>query len=279
MSKAHTLSTHEQHCIITHQCNQPIPADTPIVIGVDEVGRGSLFGQMSVSAVILPAALSKPFTSLDLSATPLASVGDSKKLTEKQRNLLNPIIRDICHGFVIVDIPAFVIDAIDIYQATLLGMRLAIQTLIIKHNISPHQLNVLIDGNATPMLSNDFLHYQPCLQTIIKGDGIHSSIACASILAKVHRDTAMMEYAKQYPEYAIDKHKGYASQKHRHAIHSFGILPEHRKSFNPMREILANQHDTNTSDTNTNTNDTIDTKNNTISNKIDSITQADLFNN
>lgn len=240
--KAHTQNTHFNDCIITHHSNTPMPAQSPIIIGIDEVGRGSLFGQMTVGAVIMPSHLTGEFGQLMLEGTPLSLLNDSKKLTAKKRGLLFTHIQNLCHDYVLVDIPAFVIDKIDIYQATLLGMRLSIEYLLRRYAIDNHQFSFLIDGNAKPQLTHEFTSYQSDINTLIKGDGRHSSIACASILAKVHRDTAMDEYAKRYPDYHIDKHKGYASKVHTDAIHTHGILPEHRKTFNPMRTILATQN-------------------------------------
>ncbi|WP_432480721.1 ribonuclease HII [Moraxella sp. ZY200743] len=238
-SKAHSQNTHTLHCTAISHKNHKLTSDT-IVIGIDEVGRGSLFGQMTVGAVILDNALTGEFGQVDLSSTPIMLINDSKKLSEKKRNLVVEPIKNTCQSYAIIDIPAFVIDEIDIYQATLLGMRLAIEKLIdINHITSSHDLTIIIDGNATPILSDGFAEFQPCIHTLIKGDSIHTSIACASILAKVHRDTAMNDFAKIYPNYQINRHKGYASKAHTQAIFEYGILPEHRKSFNPMRTILA----------------------------------------
>ncbi|OPH37822.1 ribonuclease HII [Moraxella equi] len=241
MIKAHTQNTHAHACtVVAHKNHEP--TSRTFVIGIDEVGRGSLFGQMTVGAVILDNDLTGEFGQIDLTNTPLALINDSKKLSEKKRNLVFDPIKQTCQSYVIIDISAYVIDAIDIYQATLLGMRLAIEHLIVLNNISKNDnLIIVIDGNAAPTLSDDFTDFQPCIHTLIKGDSIHTSIACASILAKVHRDTVISDYAKIYPGYGLDKHKGYASKAHTTAIYEHGILPEHRKSFNPMRTILANQ--------------------------------------
>lgn len=236
--KAHTQDNHVHTCTIHSHQNHPIGSDV-VVIGVDEVGRGSLFGQMTVAAVILDTALTGEFGLIDLVGTPIATINDSKKLSAKKRALAYDTIRKISQSYAIIDVPAHIIDAIDIYQATLLGMRLAIESLIKLNNITPEHTCIIIDGNAAPTLSAAFAGHQTCIQTLIKGDGIHSSIACASILAKVHRDNAMNEFANIYPDYHIDKHKGYASKAHRQAITEYGILPEHRKSFNPMRTMLA----------------------------------------
>ncbi|AWY19786.1 ribonuclease HII [Moraxella bovis] len=241
MIKAHTQNTHDHACtVVAHKNHEP--TSRTFVIGIDEVGRGSLFGQMTVGAVILDNDLTGEFGQIDLTNTPLALINDSKKLSEKKRNLVFDPIKQACQSYVIIDIPAYVIDTIDIYQATLLGMRLAIENLIALNNISKNDnLIIVIDGNAAPTLSDDFSDFQPCIHTLIKGDSLHTSIACASILAKVHRDTVISDYAKIYPDYGLDKHKGYASKAHTTAIYEHGILPEHRKSFNPMRTILANQ--------------------------------------
>lgn len=241
MIKAHTLNTHTHACTIIAHKNHALPSGT-FVIGIDEVGRGSLFGQMTVGAVILDNNLTGEFGQIDLAGTPISSINDSKKLSEKKRNLLFEPIKQTCQSYALIDIPAFVIDAIDIYQATLLGMRLAIEHLIMLNNIGIHDNPVImIDGNAMPLLSNDFAPFGSCIHTLIKGDGIHTSIACASVLAKVHRDNIMSDYAKIYPDYGLEKHKGYASKIHRDAIYQYGILSEHRKSFNPMQAILASQ--------------------------------------
>ncbi|MDO4896109.1 MAG: ribonuclease HII [Moraxella sp.] len=237
--KAHTQNTHAHACtVVAHKNHEP--TSRTITIGIDEVGRGALFGQMTVGAVILDNDLTGEFGQIDLANTPISLINDSKKLSEKKRNALFDPIKHTCQSHAIIDVPAFVIDEIDIYQATLLGMRLAIERLIQLNHISSHDdLSIFIDGNAMPTLSDEFANFQPCIHTLIKGDGIHTSIACASILAKVHRDNAMSDYANIYPDYGLDKHKGYASKAHTTAIYEHGILPEHRKSFNPMRTILT----------------------------------------
>lgn len=235
---SHSQNTYVNDCTITVHKNHDLNLRT-ITIGIDEVGRGSLFGQMTVGAVILDDEWTGEFGQVDLSDTPIAIINDSKKLSEKKRNLLIDPIKSTCQSYAIIDIPAHVIDKIDIYQATLLGMRLAIERLIVLNQISlSDELSVVVDGNATPRLSDDFQVFQQSISTLVKGDSIHTTIACASILAKVHRDNSMYEYAKRYPNYHLDKHKGYASKSHTDAIYTHGILPEHRCSFNPMRTIL-----------------------------------------
>lgn len=227
---------HANACqILAHQNHLPT---YPVVIGVDEVGRGALFGQMTVGAVILDPSLTGEFGQLDLTDTPLSFINDSKKLSAKKREQLITPIKTLSQSYALVDVPVCVIDKIDIYQATLLGMTLAIERLIELNQLCPSDVCVVIDGNAVPILPPPLKQFQSCLATMVGGDGIHSSIACASILAKVHRDDAMMTYAKHYPQYHLDKNKGYGSVKHRQAIELYGILAEHRKTFNPVKSML-----------------------------------------
>ncbi|MDO4250543.1 MAG: ribonuclease HII [Moraxella sp.] len=206
------------------------------VIGVDEVGRGCLFGHMTVAAVLLPAYLT---TALDneqkvmLTDTAFAKLTDSKKLSAKQRVTLATHIKQTA-SYAIVDVSATLIDKLNIHNATLLGMKSAIQALIQAHTLS--HATVLIDGNYAPKLDVGFLAHT--LTTLTKGDARHSSIACASILAKVHRDTQMCDYANAYPDYAFDKHKGYPTKAHLDALHTHGVLAEHRKSFTPVAALL-----------------------------------------
>ncbi|WP_233424912.1 ribonuclease HII [Moraxella canis] len=222
-------------CTIHTKPNATLLSQTPI-IGIDEVGRGALFGNMTVGAVILPDDLSGRFDEIDLAHTDISLLNDSKKLSEKRREQLFGIISDLALDYVIVDVPRAIIDEINIYQATMLGMRLAIETLIMKHGLSEKNTTILVDGNQPPsMVGGLGEHFK--IHAMIKGDATHSSIACASILAKVHRDRLMVEYAKSYPDYLLDKHKGYLTAKHKAAILEYGILPEHRRSFSPIREL------------------------------------------
>lgn len=240
--KAHTQNTHTPDCTILTHKNHDIGSNS-VVIGIDEVGRGSWFGQMTVAGVILDEAFTGEFGQVDLSQTPIATLNDSKKLTAKKRAQLFDCIKSICQSHIIIDVPAFVIDEIGIYQATLLAMRLASEHLIVLNHLrADDNLKILIDGNGVPTLSCEFEAFQKNIHPLIKGDGIHTAIACASILAKVHRDTAMNEYAKKYPAYHLDKHKGYGTKLHSEAIHEHGVLDEHRKSFNPIHAIVNGLH-------------------------------------
>lgn len=253
-------------------------------IGIDEAGRGPLLGGVMVSAVLLPSGLSGEFAQLsgddNFNSSALAGINDSKKLTTKRREQYAQAIQDIAIGHVLVDVPAAVIDAINILQASLLGMQLANDTLLKQlsgdirashgnKTLKQIQITCLVDGNRLPPLmmignpqspppdsTHSPLHKHPwqhlmqsygwsasqlCPQAIIKGDGLYSSIAAASILAKVSRDEEMLTLAKRYPHYLIDKHKGYPTQAHLHAIAKHGVLPEHRRSFAPIKSTLFSE--------------------------------------
>lgn len=203
-----------------------------VIIGVDEVGRGCLFGHMTVVALALPRTLSTPLPQLTCPA--LTQLNDSKKLTHKQREQLFTSIKKIA-SFAVVNISASIIDHINIHNATLLGMKTAIQTLAKYH--SPQA--ILIDGKHLPSFDDEFAPLADCTQAIIQGDSQHSSIACASIVAKICRDRAMMTYAEHYPAYGLEQHKGYPTAKHKEAIAKFGVLPEHRRSYTPIQQTIA----------------------------------------
>ncbi len=216
-------------CVI----NKNIDANEPLIIGVDEVGRGCLFGQMSICACVLPPEfaqdLSNEFGENNLKGTIFEQLGDSKKLSAKKRTALTQLIKAQA-SYAIIDVPAHKIDTLNIHHATLLGMESAIAVLAAYY---PTAL-VLVDGMHAPSVPMT-------TQTLIKGDSKHASIAAASIVAKVHRDAAMDAYAKLYPNYGLDKHKGYPTPAHKQALAEFGVLPEHRRSYAPIRQILYNQ--------------------------------------
>ena len=176
------------------------------IAGVDEAGRGPLAGPVVASAVIFaPDVL-------------IEGVNDSKKLTEKKRETLFHLIHEkaLAVGIGIVDHE--VIDRINILQASFLAMNKAIELLKIK----PQQL--LVDGNF-------FRHERFPVENIIKGDALSHSIAAASIIAKVTRDSLMKDLHEQYPEYDFAKHKGYGTKAHIEAIRKHGYSPIHRRSF------------------------------------------------
>ena len=233
-------------------------ATQPILqIGVDEAGRGPLLGSVNVAAAILPVAWSGLIEEQPLTGTPLSILTDSKQLSEKKRDILYPLVKKYAVGYVIADIPAAVIDQVNILQATMLGMRLCTETLI--EAIAQHfgvaggieaeaiktlQVEVLFDGNRCPELDFAKLAKHGIAPTNIdcqawvKGDARHTSIAAGSILAKVSRDEAMYALDTQHPEYGIAKHKGYPTRAHMEAIETYGVLSEHRRSFAPVRKAL-----------------------------------------
>ena len=183
-----------------------------IICGVDEAGRGPLAGPVCAAAVILPANLQ------------IDGLNDSKKLSDKRRRELFPVIKEkaIAYGVAFADHSE--IDCINILQATYLAMRRAYE------NMQTACDYVLVDGNRMPTMPVPG-------ETIVKGDAKSPSIAAASILAKVSRDRVMLEYAKQYPEYEFEKHKGYGTKVHTEALLKHGPSPIHRKTF--LKKILG----------------------------------------
>ena len=177
-----------------------------IIAGVDEVGRGPLAGPVCVAAVIMP---------LD---DIIAGVDDSKKVSEKKRNLLFNEIKEKAVAYSIKMVSEEVIDKINILEATKLCMKEAIESLPLRTDV------VLID--AIDKLDTDVN-----LRGIIKGDALSYSIGCASILAKVTRDEYMVNLAKEYPEYGFEKHKGYGTKVHIEALKEYGPCVHHRLSF------------------------------------------------
>lgn len=228
---------------------QPIE-QSMLQIGVDEAGRGPLLGSVNVAAAILPMTWAGLIEAQPLKDTPLSILTDSKQLSEKKRDILYPLVQQHAIGFIIADIPAAVIDQVNILQATMLGMRLCTEVLletIAKHMAtSMMQFEVLFDGNRCSdidyvMLAKLGIETSAIdCQAWVKGDARHTSIAAASILAKVSRDTAMYMLDTEYPEYGIAKHKGYPTKAHIEAIEKYGVLPAHRRSFAPVRKALDN---------------------------------------
>lgn len=177
------------------------------VAGIDEAGRGPLAGPVVAAAVIFRS-----------DAVDLPGINDSKKLSEKKRNLLFDEImkQSAAYGIGIVDNNE--IDEINILQATYKAMHKAIKSLVVKPDY------LIIDGNSFKDIGIDFT-------TIIKGDAKSVSISAASILAKVTRDKIMTEYSLVYPQYHFDKHKGYPTSEHFEMITKYGETPIHRKTF------------------------------------------------
>ena len=177
-----------------------------VICGVDEAGRGPLAGPVCAAAVILPMNLEIP------------GLTDSKKLTDKKRRELFPIIKEQAIAYGIGLASHEEIDEINILQATYLAMERAIEQLSIKADIA------MIDGNR----AKDF---GLPVRTVIKGDSLSANIAAASILAKVTRDDLMMGLALQYPEYGFEVHKGYGTKAHYEALLEHGASPVHRATF------------------------------------------------
>lgn len=177
-----------------------------LICGVDEAGRGPLAGPVCAAAVILPKGLVIP------------GLNDSKKLSDKRRRELFPIIQQEVVSFGIAFASQEEIDEINILQATFLAMRRAMEQL------NPQPEFALIDGNR----ETDF--GVPC-KTVIKGDSLSANIAAASVLAKVTRDNWMMEAAEKYPGYGFEIHKGYGTKAHYAALEKLGPCPIHRRSF------------------------------------------------
>lgn len=177
-----------------------------LICGVDEAGRGPLAGPVCAAAVILPPHIEIP------------GLNDSKKLTDKKRRELYPVIMEQAIAYGIGLASHEEIDQINILQATYLAMERAISQLSVKPELA------LIDGNR----AKDF---GLPVQTVIKGDSLSASIAAASILAKVTRDDLMLVAAGDYPQYSFDVHKGYGTKAHYEALTAFGPSPIHRMSF------------------------------------------------
>lgn len=177
-----------------------------LICGVDEAGRGPLAGPVCAAAVILPPNADIP------------GLNDSKKLTDKRRRELFPIIKEQAIAYGIGLASHIEIDEINILQATYLAMERAIANLSVKPELA------LIDGNR----AKDF---GLPVETIVKGDSRSASIAAASILAKVTRDDLMLQAAENYPQYGFDIHKGYGTKAHYAALDEYGACPIHRMSF------------------------------------------------
>lgn len=181
------------------------------VCGVDEAGRGPLAGPVCAAAVILPKGMI------------LEGVNDSKKLSEKKREKLFDVITESAVSYSIAYATVEEIEEINILNATMLAMKRAVEGLQVPADFA------YIDGNRTPDLQI------PC-EYIIKGDARSMSVAAASILAKVSRDRLLLEYAKEYPRYCFEKHKGYGTKLHTDMIKEYGPSPVHRLSF--LKNIL-----------------------------------------
>lgn len=185
----------------------------PLLAGVDEVGRGPLVGAVVTAAVILDP------------ARPIAGLADSKKLTAARREALAEEIRDKATAWALGRAEPHEIDQLNILQATMLAMQRAVAAL----PVTPS--DVLIDGNRVPALP------MPA-RAVVKGDATVPAISAASILAKVARDAEMASLHARHPGYGFASHKGYPTAEHLQALQRLGPLPEHRRSFAPVRALL-----------------------------------------
>ncbi|WP_318464493.1 ribonuclease HII [Photobacterium leiognathi] len=184
------------------------------IAGVDEVGRGPLVGAVVTAAVILDP------------NNPIEGLTDSKKLTEKKRNLLFDEIKEKALSWSLGRCEADEIDELNILQATMVAMQRAVEGLHIQPDF------VLIDGNKVPELPM-------AAQAVVKGDLRVAEISAASIIAKVTRDREMEALDAEYPQYGFAKHKGYPTKAHFEALEQHGAIEQHRKSFKPVKRILG----------------------------------------
>lgn len=195
----------------------PLAWDVPgLVAGVDEAGRGPLAGPVVAAAVILD------------DHAPIKGLADSKKLTALRREKLFDEIRAkaLCCSVALATVEE--IDRLNILQATLLAMQRAVKGLRLKPT------KVLVDGNRLPVLD-------VVAEAIVSGDALVPAISAASILAKVTRDRMLDELHQRHPGYGFDRHKGYGTAEHLRALRELGPLPEHRRSFSPVAQLIQEQ--------------------------------------
>jgi ribonuclease HII len=202
---------------MSDQLGLDLPAWQPeIVCGVDEAGRGPLFGEVVAAAVILDP------------TQPIAGLGDSKQLSEKVRDQLFKLIWEQAIAVSIGRASVAEIDQLNILQASMLAMQRAVEGLSVQPDMA------LVDGNRCPTLACP-------AQAIVKGDAKELCIGAASIIAKVTRDQDMQAWHKRYPYYGLDKHKGYPTKQHLLALAEHGVCDQHRRSFGPVARILEQQ--------------------------------------
>ncbi|MBT0960172.1 ribonuclease HII [Denitromonas iodatirespirans] len=190
-------------------------ANARLICGVDEAGRGPLCGSVVAAAVILDP------------ARPIAGLADSKKLTEKRRDQLAPIIREQALAWAVAEASVEEIDRLNILHATMLAMKRAVEAL----SVAPDE--VLVDGNRCPQIAYP-------VQAVVKGDALVAAISAASILAKTVRDAQMLALDAAYPQYGLAAHKGYPTAAHLAAIRRHGVADFYRKSFGPVRALWLN---------------------------------------
>ena len=177
--------------------------------GCDEAGRGPLAGPVFAAAVILPEGFFHPL------------LDDSKRMTERSRDILRPIIEQNAVAWAVESVQPGEIDRINILNASITGMQRAVLRLAVKPDL------LLVDGNRFRPLDG-YAHV-----TVVHGDATYASIAAASVLAKTWRDEYMRKIAQEYPQYGWDRNMGYPTKEHIEAIREYGYTPYHRKSFHP----------------------------------------------
>ncbi len=186
-----------------------------LICGVDEAGRGPLCGAVVAAAVILDP------------ARPIEGLADSKKLSERARDRLAPLIRERALAWAVAEASVEEIDRLNILHATMLAMKRAVEALPVKAD------EALVDGNRCPALDIP-------VRAIVKGDSLEPAISAASILAKTARDEQMRELDLRFPQYGLAGHKGYPTAAHLAAIRKHGVQDFYRRSFGPVRKILEN---------------------------------------
>ncbi len=191
-------------------------SEPEVIAGTDEAGRGPLAGDVFAAAVVLDP------------DRPIAGLNDSKKLSEKRREQLFEQIQEYAAGWAICSASVAEIDQLNILHASMLAMHRAVDALTI------HFDKVLVDGNRLPQWS-----YRA--QAIVGGDALVEEIAAASILAKVSRDREMQRLHHLYPQYGLDRHKGYPTKLHLAQLAEHGPAPIHRTSFGPVKRLLNNK--------------------------------------
>ncbi len=196
------------------------------VIGVDEVGRGPLFGPVVAAAVLFP-------IEFDFEKY-LPFLTDSKKLSAKKREKLEVLIKDYALNYSIAEASVVEIDTVNILQASLLAMKRAVENLNLLNNIQKSSVEVLVDGNKSPNIGYNH-------RTIVQGDLIEPSISAASILAKEYRDRLINEMALKYSNYDLVSNKGYPTKRHLDALIKYGVSDMHRTSFAPVAKLISHK--------------------------------------
>lgn len=188
------------------------------IVGVDEAGRGALIGNVVAAAVLLPTSFPGGYQ--------VDRVVDSKSLSETKREANADYIKSIAVAVAVGTASPAEIDALNIHHATLLAMRRAIDGIDVSFDA------VWVDGKFTPSCDKPAMAF-------VKGDSLHACIAAASIIAKTYRDAELRALHDTYPQYGFASHKGYPTKAHQAALKKYGVLPEHRRSYKPIKALLS----------------------------------------